>query len=215
MIVRVWARAMAAGLGPVVVAAGEAEIVAAVEKAGGRAVLTDPGPALRLRPHLGRPEGAGSRRRAMTWWSICRAICRRWTPSSSKTVVAAWPDRRRYRHPGGAHRQSGRRDQSRGGQGGGGLGRRRAAGPGAVFHPRHRARRRGRAVSSCRALRLSPRSAGELCRPAAFAPGEARKAGAAAGAGSGHEHCGGACGRGAFVCRYSRRFGKSPEVAVA
>ena len=33
---------MAAGLGPVVVAAGEPEIVAAVEAAGGRAVLTDP-----------------------------------------------------------------------------------------------------------------------------------------------------------------------------
>jgi len=43
MIVRVWARAVAAGLGPVVVAAGEAEIVAAVEKAGGQAVMTDPG----------------------------------------------------------------------------------------------------------------------------------------------------------------------------
>ena len=42
MIVRVWARAVAAGLGPVVVAAGEPQIVAAVEKAGGRAVLTDP-----------------------------------------------------------------------------------------------------------------------------------------------------------------------------
>jgi 3-deoxy-manno-octulosonate cytidylyltransferase (CMP-KDO synthetase) len=42
MIVRVWARAMAAGLGPVVVAAGEKEIVACVEKAGGQAVLTDP-----------------------------------------------------------------------------------------------------------------------------------------------------------------------------
>jgi 3-deoxy-manno-octulosonate cytidylyltransferase (CMP-KDO synthetase) len=42
MIVRVWARAMAAGLGPVVVAAGEAEIVTAIENAGGRAVLTDP-----------------------------------------------------------------------------------------------------------------------------------------------------------------------------
>jgi 3-deoxy-manno-octulosonate cytidylyltransferase (CMP-KDO synthetase) len=41
MTVRVWARAMAAGLGPVVVAAGEPAIVAAVEKAGGRAVLTD------------------------------------------------------------------------------------------------------------------------------------------------------------------------------
>jgi 3-deoxy-manno-octulosonate cytidylyltransferase (CMP-KDO synthetase) len=42
MIVRVWARAVAAGLGPVVVAAGEPDIVAAVEKAGGTAVLTDP-----------------------------------------------------------------------------------------------------------------------------------------------------------------------------
>jgi 3-deoxy-manno-octulosonate cytidylyltransferase (CMP-KDO synthetase) len=42
MIVRVWDRAMAAGLGPVVVAAGEAAIVTAVEAAGGQAVLTDP-----------------------------------------------------------------------------------------------------------------------------------------------------------------------------
>ena len=43
MIVRVWARAAAAGLGPVVVAAGEPQVVAAVERAGGRAVLTEPG----------------------------------------------------------------------------------------------------------------------------------------------------------------------------
>jgi 3-deoxy-manno-octulosonate cytidylyltransferase (CMP-KDO synthetase) len=43
MIVRVWARAVASGLGPVVVAAGEPEIVAAVKKAGGEAVMTDPG----------------------------------------------------------------------------------------------------------------------------------------------------------------------------
>jgi 3-deoxy-manno-octulosonate cytidylyltransferase (CMP-KDO synthetase) len=43
MIVRVWERAMAAGLGPVLVAAAEQEIVAAIEAAGGRAVLTDPG----------------------------------------------------------------------------------------------------------------------------------------------------------------------------
>ena len=42
MIVHVWRRAMAAGLGPVVVAAAEPAIVAAVEAAGGRAVLTDP-----------------------------------------------------------------------------------------------------------------------------------------------------------------------------
>lgn len=42
LIVRVLRRAEAAGVGPVAVAAGDAEIVAAVEAAGGRAVLTDP-----------------------------------------------------------------------------------------------------------------------------------------------------------------------------
>ena len=42
MIVRVLRQAEAAGVGPVAVAAGDPEIVAAVEAAGGRAVLTDP-----------------------------------------------------------------------------------------------------------------------------------------------------------------------------
>ncbi|MFM8679274.1 MAG: 3-deoxy-manno-octulosonate cytidylyltransferase [Alphaproteobacteria bacterium] len=42
MIVHVWRRAMEAGIGPVVVAAAEQSIVAAIEAAGGRAVLTDP-----------------------------------------------------------------------------------------------------------------------------------------------------------------------------
>lgn len=42
MIVRVLRQAEAAGAGPVAVAAGDYEIVAAVEAAGGRAVLTDP-----------------------------------------------------------------------------------------------------------------------------------------------------------------------------
>jgi 3-deoxy-manno-octulosonate cytidylyltransferase (CMP-KDO synthetase) len=42
MIVRVLRQAEAAAVGPVVVAAGDPEIVAAVEAAGGRAVLTDP-----------------------------------------------------------------------------------------------------------------------------------------------------------------------------
>lgn len=42
MIVRVVRQAEAAGIGPVAVAAGDPEIVAAVEAAGGRAVLTDP-----------------------------------------------------------------------------------------------------------------------------------------------------------------------------
>ena len=42
MIVHCWARAVKAGLGPVLVAAGDREIVAAIEAAGGRALLTDP-----------------------------------------------------------------------------------------------------------------------------------------------------------------------------
>lgn len=42
MIVRVLRRAQAAGVGPVAVAAGDSEIVGAVEAAGGTAVLTDP-----------------------------------------------------------------------------------------------------------------------------------------------------------------------------
>ena len=43
MIVHVWRRAAEAGIGPVVVACAEPEIASAVEAAGGRAVLTDPG----------------------------------------------------------------------------------------------------------------------------------------------------------------------------
>src|ERR1019366_7796041 len=42
LIVRVLRQAQASGIGPVAVAAGDAEIVRAVEAAGGRAVLTDP-----------------------------------------------------------------------------------------------------------------------------------------------------------------------------
>lgn len=41
MIVQVWKRAMEAAIGPVAVAAGDAEIAEAVERAGGLAVLTD------------------------------------------------------------------------------------------------------------------------------------------------------------------------------
>jgi 3-deoxy-manno-octulosonate cytidylyltransferase (CMP-KDO synthetase) len=42
MIVRVWRQAVKADIGPVVVAAAEDTIVAAIERAGGTAVLTDP-----------------------------------------------------------------------------------------------------------------------------------------------------------------------------
>jgi 3-deoxy-manno-octulosonate cytidylyltransferase (CMP-KDO synthetase) len=42
MIVHVWRRAVAAEAGPVVVACGDAAIAAVIERAGGRAVMTDP-----------------------------------------------------------------------------------------------------------------------------------------------------------------------------
>lgn len=42
MIVRVWKQAMAAKMGPVIVAAAEREIADAIENAGGTAVMTDP-----------------------------------------------------------------------------------------------------------------------------------------------------------------------------
>jgi len=42
MIVRVWRQAIAADIGPVVIAAAEREIAAAIEAVGGRAVLTPP-----------------------------------------------------------------------------------------------------------------------------------------------------------------------------
>jgi 3-deoxy-manno-octulosonate cytidylyltransferase (CMP-KDO synthetase) len=42
MIVHVWRRAVESTIGPVVVAAAETEIVAAIEKVGGRAILTRP-----------------------------------------------------------------------------------------------------------------------------------------------------------------------------
>jgi 3-deoxy-manno-octulosonate cytidylyltransferase (CMP-KDO synthetase) len=43
MIVHVWRRAVAAEIGPVLVACGDREIAEAIEAAGGRAVMTDPG----------------------------------------------------------------------------------------------------------------------------------------------------------------------------
>jgi 3-deoxy-manno-octulosonate cytidylyltransferase (CMP-KDO synthetase) len=42
MIVHVWRRAVAAGVGPVVVACGDPVIAEAIERAGGRSIMTDP-----------------------------------------------------------------------------------------------------------------------------------------------------------------------------
>jgi 3-deoxy-manno-octulosonate cytidylyltransferase (CMP-KDO synthetase) len=88
MIVRVWARAVAAGLGPVVVAAGEPEIVAAVEKAGGKAVLTDaglPSGSDRIWAALNKVDGSGRHDVVVNLQGDLPAL----DPDQLKTVVTA------------------------------------------------------------------------------------------------------------------------------
>ena len=89
------------------------------------------------------------------------------------------------------HRAGGGEDQSQRGEDGGQPDR---AGPlpRALLHPRDGALGRRAALSSHRPLRLSPRRAAALRRPAAVAAGDAREAGAAAGARGRHAH---RCGR--------------------
>jgi 3-deoxy-manno-octulosonate cytidylyltransferase (CMP-KDO synthetase) len=88
MIVRVWRQAVAAGLGPVVVAAGEPEIVAAVEAAGGRAVLTDPdlpSGSDRIWAALGQIDPKGAHDVVVNLQGDLPAL----DPAQLKTVVAA------------------------------------------------------------------------------------------------------------------------------
>src|SRR5436190_1107080 len=79
MILHVWRRAVAAELGPVVVASGDREIADIVEREGGRAVLTEP-----ALPTLPVPRARFiSRRRS------CRGARGRITSISGSTPIAA------------------------------------------------------------------------------------------------------------------------------
>ncbi len=163
-------------------------IAAAVEKAGGRAVMT-------RADHVSGSdrifEALNKRRPARpqpTSSSTCRAICRRSRQPISRAALAPLADpavdiatlAAEITKRGGAH-QSERRQGRR-------LAGRAATAARALFHPRHRALRRRPALSSHRALRLSPRGAGALRRAAALAARTAREARAAARAGSRHAH---------------------------
>jgi 3-deoxy-manno-octulosonate cytidylyltransferase (CMP-KDO synthetase) len=103
MIVRVMRRAAAAGVGEVVVAAGDHEIYDAVERAGGRAVLTDPAlpsgsdrilAALRQVDHEGRYDVVINLQGDMPFvepsiLSACAALLEREAGCDIATVVAA------------------------------------------------------------------------------------------------------------------------------
>src|SRR5262249_47336063 len=71
---------------------------------------------------------------------------------------------------------------------GGRLASRAETAQGALLHARHRAFRRGAALSPHRTLRLSKERAGTFRRPAALAARAAREAGTTSGAGGRHAH---------------------------
>ena len=179
---------MEADIGPVVVATDSPEIAAAVEKAGGRAVMTradHPSGSDRIFEALGKVDPGGSandrRQRAgrpadARIQPISRPRSRRWPtrPSISRTLAAEITKAGERNNPNVVKVV------------GTPVGPTSAAR--ALFHPRHGAGRRGAALSPYRALRLSPRGAGALRRAAAVDAGKARKTGTVARARSRHAY---------------------------
>ena len=157
----------------------------------------DPGRSrLRLRPHLrgcGKARSGGPSRRGRE--RAGRPADHR-SGGHRRLHRPARGSGRRYRDPRRRHRAGGGEDQSQRGEDGGQPRRARPL-PRALFHPRDGALRRRAALSSHRPLRLSPQGAAALRRPAAVAAGDAREAGAAAGARGRHAH---RCGRSSTTC---------------
>ena len=92
MIVHVLRRAQEAALGPVVVATDSREIADAVEKAGGRAVMTRADHVSgsdRIFEALNTARPAGPRAAS---WSTCRATCRRLSPQDLRAALEPLAD---------------------------------------------------------------------------------------------------------------------------
>ncbi len=85
--------------------------------------------------------------------------------------------------------------------------------PRPLLHPRHRPHRPRPGLAPYRHLRLHPRGAGALRRPAAQSARAARAAGAAARAGARHEHRRAAGRRGAVRRRHSRATSRRPAAS--
>ena len=167
MIVHVWRRATEAGVGPVVVAADDRRIVAAVEAAGGRAVMTrsdHQSGSDRIFEALGAVDPAGAHDVVVNLQGDLPTIER---AAVQRLPRPAGRRGRRHRHARDADhagRGEGRSQRRQGGR----NRDRAAAAEGALLHPRPRALGRGRAFASHRPLRLSPRGARALrrrCRP--------------------------------------------------
>ena len=203
MIAHVLQRAREAGLGPVAVACGEAEIAEAVREAGGVAVLTDPDlpsgsdrifaalraldPAERYDTVINLQGDLPSIDPAYLQ-AVLQPLQHR--ASTSRTLVAPITSAEEAAAPSVVKCVCA-------------FAEGQSVAPALYFSRNPVPSGDGAALASYRHLRLSPRGAGAVRRPAALAAGTAREARAAAGAGGGHAHRRGAGGDGAVRGRYA------------
>ena len=215
MIVHVLRRAQAAGVGPVVVATDSREIAAAVEKAGGRAVMTRADHASgsdRIFEALGKVDPAGTRRDHRQCAGRPADARRRptspprWRRSPTRPSISPrWPPRSQARR--GA-RQSQRR------QGGRHAGRRPARLRALYFTRATAPAGEGPLYHHIGLYAYPPRRARALRRAAAVAAGAAREARTVARAGSRHAHRRGDRRRRAARRRYAGGFGTGARHAI-
>ncbi len=109
MIVQVWRRASEAGVGPVLVACDDRRILAAVEQAGGTAILTRPDhPSGSIAST--RRSSASIRMAATMSSSMCKVICPPSIRPASTRRSCRWPILRRYRQIGAVIERGRERD---------------------------------------------------------------------------------------------------------
>ena len=187
MIVHVWRRAVAAGIGPVAVATDAPGIAEAVTRAGGTAVLTradHPSGSDRIFEAVERLDPEGRHDAVVNVQgdlptidprAIAAAILPLADPAVDIATLAALIQREEEKTD--AERRQSRRQRGR------------AEPPSRpLLHARHRALGRRPALSPYRPLRLSPARPGALRRPAALPARAARAARAAARPRSRHAH---------------------------
>ena len=187
MIVHVLRRAEAAAVGPVVVATDSPQIEAAVEKAGGRAVMTGADHASgsdRIFEALGKIDPGREAAIVVNVQGDLPTL----EPATITAAVGLLADQSvDIGTPAAEIVRAEERQQPRGGQSRGFAG---YAGTVArpLFHPCHGPLRRRAALSSHRSLRFPTRGARTLCDAAAVPAGDAGKTRTAAGARGRHAH---------------------------
>ena len=186
MIVHVLRRALAAKIGEAVVATDSEAVAAAVEKAGGRAVMTRADHVSGSDRIYEALEALDPERRIGMVVNVQGDLPTIDPADIRAALGSAGRSRRRYRDARRGDHRSGRAEQSERGEGDRHAGRARPFARHDV-HPRQR-HRAGPALSPHRALRLSARGAGAFRQAAAVGQRAAREARAVARARCRHAH---------------------------